>query len=62
MIIHVLMCKYFQVAAVQVSPSQLSVEMFPSGTVNDLKTDVHIKGVYVTKVIDLSIVRQKTIV
>ena len=42
----------FKVGAVQVSPTQLSIERFPAASISDLKTDVHIKGVYVTKVLD----------
>ena len=40
----------FQLAAVQVSPSQLAIENFTTGYCQDLKTDIHIKGVFVTKV------------
>lgn len=39
-----------QVTAVQVSPSQLAIENFTTGYHQDLKTDIHIKGVFVTKV------------
>ena len=39
-----------QLAAVQVSPSQLAIENFSTGYCQDLKTDIHIKGVFVTKV------------
>ncbi|XP_048575888.1 intraflagellar transport protein 140 homolog isoform X2 [Nematostella vectensis] len=38
-----------QVAAVQVSPSQLTIENFSTAYHQDLKTDIHIKGVFVTK-------------
>lgn len=38
-----------EIAAVQVSPSQLAIENFVTDYQQDLKTDVHIKGVYVTK-------------
>lgn len=38
-----------ELAAVQVSPSQLAIENFTTGYCQDLKTDIHIKGVFVTK-------------
>eukprot|EP00795_Rhopilema_esculentum_P000551 gene551-10237_t len=38
-----------QVGAVQVSPSHLCVDFFATNFVHDLKTDIQIKGVYVTK-------------
>jgi len=38
-----------KVGAVQVSPSQLYVDISETNFVHDLKTDIHIKGVYVTK-------------
>lgn len=38
-----------KIAAVQVNPNHLSVQSFPSGHVTDLKTDVHIKGVFCNK-------------
>ena len=40
----------FQIAAVQVSPSQLAIENLATNYNQDLKTDIHIKGVFVTKV------------
>ena len=39
----------FKVAAVQVAPNQLAVTTFPSLETTDLKTDIHIKGVYCTQ-------------
>ena len=46
-----LICSFLlQLAAVQVSPSQLAIENFITGYCQDLKTDIHIKGVFVTKV------------
>ncbi|KAG9476789.1 hypothetical protein GDO78_002272 [Eleutherodactylus coqui] len=38
-----------QVAAIQVAPSQLSLTYFSTGTRHSLKTDMYIKGVFVTK-------------
>lgn len=38
-----------EIAAVQVSPSQLAIENFTTSYQQDLKTDIHIKGVFVTK-------------
>ncbi|XP_068100486.1 intraflagellar transport protein 140 homolog isoform X2 [Hyperolius riggenbachi] len=38
-----------QVAAVQVAPSQLSITYFSTGATHSLKTDMYIKGVFVTK-------------
>ncbi|XP_070580461.1 intraflagellar transport protein 140 homolog isoform X2 [Ptychodera flava] len=38
-----------EVACVQVSPSVLSIDMYSSGIHHDLKTDIHIKGVYASK-------------
>ncbi|XP_077980431.1 intraflagellar transport protein 140 homolog [Glandiceps talaboti] len=38
-----------EVACVQVSPSSLSVDMYSAGIHHDLKTDIHIKGVYASK-------------
>uniref|UniRef100_UPI00398F7C73 intraflagellar transport protein 140 homolog n=1 Tax=Pristiophorus japonicus TaxID=55135 RepID=UPI00398F7C73 len=38
-----------QVAAMQVAPNQLSLSFFSSGNQQMLRTDMHIKGVYVTK-------------
>ena len=35
--------------AVQVAPNQLSVKSISSNEPTDLKTDIHIKGVYCTK-------------
>ena len=40
-----------QVAAIQISPSQLTIENFATDYCQDLKTDIHIKGVYIIKVI-----------
>ncbi|XP_077862626.1 intraflagellar transport protein 140 homolog [Saccoglossus kowalevskii] len=37
------------VACVQTSPSILAVDMYNSGIHHDLKTDIHIKGVYTTR-------------
>ena len=39
-----------QVAAIQISPSQLTIENFATDYCHDLKTDIHIKGVYMVKV------------
>jgi intraflagellar transport protein 140 len=39
-----------QVGGVQVAPGHLSIESFTVGAVQDLKTDIHIKGVFVSKV------------
>jgi intraflagellar transport protein 140 len=38
-----------QVGGVQVAPGHLSIESFTVGAVQDLKTDIHIKGVFVSK-------------
>ncbi|XP_069761379.1 intraflagellar transport protein 140 homolog isoform X2 [Narcine bancroftii] len=38
-----------QVAAIQVAPNQLSLVFFSSGIQLMLRTDIHVKGVYVTK-------------
>ncbi|XP_051876987.1 intraflagellar transport protein 140 homolog isoform X1 [Pristis pectinata] len=38
-----------QVAAIQVAPNQLSLSFFASGNQQMLRTDIHVKGVYVTK-------------
>ncbi|XP_044159279.1 intraflagellar transport protein 140 homolog isoform X3 [Bufo gargarizans] len=38
-----------QVAAIQVAPSQLSLTYFSTGARHSLKTDMYIKGVFVTK-------------
>eukprot|EP00794_Sanderia_malayensis_P006805 gene6805-7574_t len=38
-----------QVGAVQISPSHLCVDFFNTSSVLDIKTDIHIKGVFVTK-------------
>ncbi|KAM7433446.1 hypothetical protein ABFA07_016329 [Porites harrisoni] len=38
-----------EIAAVQVSPSQLAIENLATNYSQDLKTDIHIKGVFVTK-------------
>ncbi|XP_075035600.1 intraflagellar transport protein 140 homolog [Mixophyes fleayi] len=38
-----------QVAAIQVAPSQLSLTYFSTGTIHSLKTDMYIKGVFITK-------------
>ena len=46
--------KYFQVAGVQVSSSQLVIENFNTSFQQDLKTDVHIKGVFMTKACSLN--------
>ncbi|CAH2307665.1 intraflagellar transport 140 homolog isoform X1 [Pelobates cultripes] len=45
------MCSHFhqQVAAIQVAPSQLNVTYFNTGATHNLRTDMHIKGVFVTK-------------
>lgn len=40
---------FFQVSAVQVAPNQLSIKSVSSKEPTDLKTDIHIKGVYCTK-------------
>ncbi len=45
-----------QVAAIQISPSQLTIENFATDYCHDLKTDIHIKGVYMLKVRSTSIV------
>ncbi|CAB3998982.1 intraflagellar transport 140 homolog, partial [Paramuricea clavata] len=37
------------VAAIQISPSQLTIENFATDYCHDLKTDIHIKGVYMLK-------------
>lgn len=39
-----------QVAALQLTPTQLSITMFTSGEHLALQADMHIKGVCVTKV------------
>ncbi|XP_063790737.1 intraflagellar transport protein 140 homolog isoform X2 [Pseudophryne corroboree] len=38
-----------QVAAIQVAPSQLSLTYYSTGVTHSLKTDMYIKGVFVTK-------------
>jgi hypothetical protein len=43
-----------QVAAIQISPSQLTIENFATDYCHDLKTDIHIKGVYMLKVRSIS--------
>ncbi|XP_043945229.1 intraflagellar transport protein 140 homolog [Protopterus annectens] len=42
-------CLNQQVAAVQVAPKQLNITYFSSGMQHSLRTDIHIKGVFVTK-------------
>lgn len=39
-----------QVAAVQVSPSLLSVSFLSTGVTHSLRTDMHVSGVFATKV------------
>lgn len=39
-----------QVSAVQVSPTEVVVECHKTGMIHSIKTDVNIKGVFVTKV------------
>ena len=41
---------YMQVSAVQISPTEVLVEFHPSGVVQPIKTDLHIKGIFTTKV------------
>ncbi|XP_046855391.1 intraflagellar transport protein 140 homolog isoform X2 [Xenia sp. Carnegie-2017] len=36
-------------AAIQISPSQLRIEKFETSVCHDLKTDIHIKGIYILK-------------
>ncbi|KAM4697334.1 intraflagellar transport protein 140 homolog [Rhinophrynus dorsalis] len=38
-----------QVSAIQVAPSQLNLTYFSTGTTHSLRTDIYIKGVFVTK-------------
>ena len=38
------------VAAVQVSPSQLSIFCYGTQVQQELKTDIHIKGIFASKV------------
>ena len=40
-----------QVSAVQVSPTEMVVECHKTGIIHSIKSDVNIKGVFVTKVI-----------
>ena len=40
----------FQVSAVQVSPTEMVVECHKTGMIHSLRTDVNIKGTFVTKV------------
>ena len=37
-------------SAVQVSPSEVLVEYHNTGTVHNIKADIHIRGVFTTKV------------
>ena len=46
----VILVLFFQIAAIQISPSQLTIENFATDYCHDLKTDIHIKGVYMLKV------------
>ena len=39
-----------QVSAVQVSPGEVLVECHSTGVVHSIKSDIHVKGIYVTKV------------
>ena len=39
-----------QVSAVQVSPGEVVVECHSTGVVHSIKSDIHVKGIYVTKV------------
>uniref|UniRef100_A0A8C5R4T8 Intraflagellar transport 140 n=1 Tax=Leptobrachium leishanense TaxID=445787 RepID=A0A8C5R4T8_9ANUR len=40
---------HHQVTAIQVGPTQLNITYFSTGATHSLRTDVHIKGVFVTK-------------
>lgn len=42
-----------QVAAVQLTPTQLSITQFATGVQAALQSDIHIKGVCVTKVMQM---------
>ena len=39
-----------QVSAVQVSPGEILVECHNTGLVQPIKSDIHIRGIFVTKV------------
>ena len=43
-------CNGCQVSAVQVSPTEMMVECHKTGMIHSLRTDVNIKGTFVTKV------------
>ncbi len=44
------LCLSLQVSAVQTGPSSFSIDVFGTDTHHDVKTDIHIKGIYTTKV------------
>lgn len=56
-LVHRLFCILYylllQTAVVQYGPSSLSVEMFATGQHHDLKTEIQVKGIYTTKVIEM---------
>ena len=39
-----------QVSAVQISPGEVQVECHSTGVVHSIKSDIHVRGIYVTKV------------